>query len=192
MPSNGSQLGRKTQLLRPTCDPSFLRWNQYVSLLVAFWGVLFLVCWKISPHCMHCLLLIIFIVSDLGRSCCPRLLCHLQPATAVVTCHRHCPPPPSHAAASGGGGSATRGDATTTSRGKREGCAAMRGNMISSRRIKRQWRVKMQGRNERSRDNQPGQSRGELEAHREVAAWQHDGERWRWRCYSQHDNQSTH
>jgi hypothetical protein len=36
LPSNGSQVGRKTQLLQPTCDPLFLRWNQYVSLSVAF------------------------------------------------------------------------------------------------------------------------------------------------------------
>ena len=50
LPSNVVQVGCKIQLMQPTCDPLFLHWNQYVSLLVAFWGVLLLVCWKISPY----------------------------------------------------------------------------------------------------------------------------------------------
>ena len=59
-------------------------------------------------------------------------------------------------------------DATTISWGKQEGCTAMRGDTTSSRRIKRQWRVKRQGHDESSRDNQP-------ENHE--ANWRHN-KRW--------------
>ena len=141
---------RKTQHLRPTCDLHFLHWNQYVKLLVAFWGVLFLAWWKISPH----------IVSDLGRGCRPRLHRPLQPPSSPATSHTHaCTPPPLHAAVLEGRGSAMIGDATTTSRGKQEGHAATRGdNMTSSQRIKSRCHVKRQGHDERSHNNQPRQS----------------------------------
>ena len=108
-------------------------------------------------------LIIIFIVSDLGRGCRPRLRRPLQPAATTVARRHHCLPPLSHAAASGGRGSATRGDPIITNQGKREGCAATRDDTISSRHIKRRWHAKRQGCDKRSRKNQPGQSQGKFE-----------------------------